>query len=55
MTGTHSGFGIYGEPTGQRINILVISHLLIQEERIQQEWTLFDEFSLLKQLHRPQS
>ena len=55
MTGTHTGFGIYGEPTGQRINILGISHLLIQEERIQQEWTLFDEFSLLKQLHRPQA
>lgn len=55
MTGTHSGFGIYGEPTGQRINILGISHMLIQEERIQQEWTLFDEFALLKQLHRPQT
>lgn len=54
MQGTHSGYGNYGEPTGRRINILGISHMLIQEGRIQQEWTLFDEFALLKQLHRPQ-
>ncbi len=53
MRGTHTGFGIYGEPTGRRVNILGISHMLIREQRIQQEWTLFDEFSLLKQLHRP--
>ncbi|MCS6835313.1 MAG: ester cyclase [Anaerolineae bacterium] len=53
MRGTHTGYGIYGEPTGQRINILGVSHHLIQDGKIQQEWTLFDEFALLKQLHRP--
>ena len=55
MTGTHTGYGIYGEPTGRRIHILGVNHLLIHGERIQQEWMLFDEFSLLKQLHRPQA
>jgi len=54
MTGTHTGHGIYGEPTGRRIHNLGIRHLLIHEERSQQEWTLFDECALLKQLHRPQ-
>jgi predicted ester cyclase len=53
MKGTHTGYGIYGEPTGKRINILGVSHHLIKDGRIQQEWTLFDEFALLKQLHRP--
>lgn len=53
MRGTHSGYGIYGEPTGQPINILGVSHHLIQNEKIQAEWTLFDEFELLKQIHRP--
>lgn len=53
MQGTHTGYGNYGEPTGQRINILGITHMLIQEERIRQEWTLFDEFALLRQIHRP--
>ena len=53
MKGTHTGYGVYGEPTGKRMNILGVSHHLIRHGRIQNEWTLFDEFALLKQLHRP--
>jgi predicted ester cyclase len=53
MRGTHSGYGIYGKPGGQQINILGISHHLIHDGKIQREWTLFDEFALLKQIHRP--
>ena len=55
MRGTHTGFGIYGDPTGQPIEILGVSHHLIQDGKIQNEWTLFDEFELLKQIHRPTS
>lgn len=53
MRGTHTGYGIYGEPTGQPVQILGVSHHLIQNGRIQNEWTFFDEFALLKQIHRP--
>jgi predicted ester cyclase len=53
MKGTHTGYGIYGEPTGNRINILGVSQHLIRDGKIQNEWTLFDEFALLKQIHRP--
>ena len=53
MRGTHTGFGIYGEPTGNQISILGVSHHLIQGGKIQHEWTLFDEFALLKQIYRP--
>ncbi len=55
MRGTHTGFGNYGEPTGNPIDIMGISHHLIQDGKIQSEWTIFDEFELLKQIHRPQS
>lgn len=55
MQGTHTGHGIYGEPTGNRINILGISHHLVVGGKIQSEWTLFDEFALLKQIHRPRA
>lgn len=55
MRGTNTGYGIYGEPTGNPINILGISHHLIKDGKIQAEWTLFDEFELLKQVHRPTS
>jgi predicted ester cyclase len=53
MRGTHTGYGVYGEPTGNPIDILGVSHHLIRGGQVQAEWTLFDEFALLKQLHRP--
>lgn len=53
MQGTHTGPGIYGEPTGKRIRIIGITHQLVQNRRITHEWTLFDEFALLKQLYAP--
>lgn len=53
LRGTHTGYGIYGEPTGNPVNILGVSHHLIRNGKIHSEWTLFDEFALLKQIHRP--
>lgn len=53
MTGTHTGPGIYGEPTGNRIRILGMSHHLIRDGKFVNEWTVFDEFALLKQLLAP--
>lgn len=53
MVGTHTGPGVYGEPTGNQIQIMGISHHLIEAGKFVQEWTVFDEFALLKQLYRP--
>ncbi|MEO0563434.1 MAG: ester cyclase [Chloroflexota bacterium] len=53
MRGTHTGYGVYGEPTGKPIHILGISHQVVQDRQITAEWTLFDEFALLKQIHAP--
>ncbi len=53
MKGTHTGYGIYGEPTGNQIQILGISHHTIKDGKIQNEWTVFDEFALLKQIYAP--
>ncbi len=53
MMGTHTGPGIYGTPTGNQIKIMGISHHLVENGRFVQEWTVFDEFALLKQLYRP--
>jgi len=50
LQGTHRGPGVYGEPTGKRIRIIGITHHEIQNDKFVQEWTLFDEFALLKQL-----
>ena len=51
LRGTHTGYGNYGEPTGSPVRLLGISHYLIQDGRIANEWTVFDEFALLKQLY----
>ncbi|MCY3834354.1 MAG: ester cyclase [Chloroflexi bacterium] len=50
MQGTHTGFGVYGEPTGNPIRLMGFSHHVIQEGRIASENTVFDEFVLLKQI-----
>ena len=52
MRGTHTGPGVYGQPTGQQIYIIGVTHHLIENGKFVQEWTLFDEFALLKQLYR---
>lgn len=51
MRGTHTGYGVYGEPTGNSIRIMGVTHQLIKGGRVQSEWTLFDEFALLKQIY----
>jgi predicted ester cyclase len=51
LQGTHDGYGPYGSPTGRRIRLVGVSHHVIKGGKIVQEWTLFDEFALLKQLY----
>lgn len=53
MRGSHTGYGIYGEPTGKPIRILGVSHHVIKDGLIQDEFTRFDEFALLKQIYAP--
>lgn len=52
LTGTHTGPGIYGEPTGARVHVMGISHHRIMSGKFVEEWTIFDEFELLKQIFR---
>ncbi len=51
--GTHLGTGWYGDATGQRIKLLCISHFELENGRITREYTVFDEFALLKQMYAP--
>lgn len=50
IQGTHEGYGPYGAPTGQRIFLIGAFHHVIRNKKIVQEWAIFDEFALLKQL-----
>ena len=51
MRGTHKGVGIYGKPTGNKIHLMGMTHQLVRNGKFVQEWTVFDEFELLKQIY----
>ncbi|SMB81901.1 ester cyclase [Deinococcus hopiensis] len=51
LQGTHDGYGPYGAPTGRRIFLIGMSHHTLSGGKVVQEWTIFDEFALLKQLY----
>ena len=55
FVGTHTGAGVYGHPTGQRVRISGISHYDVTAGRIRREDMVWNGFALLKQLCRPSS
>ncbi len=57
MEGHHLGFGILktlGAPTGKRMQVMGISHFHYKNGKIVEEWTLYDELSLLMQVKQAQ-
>jgi predicted ester cyclase len=53
LQGTHRGPGLYGDPTGKRANIMGISHYHIKNGKFVEEWTVFSDIAVLKQLYIP--
>ncbi|MFV1999905.1 MAG: ester cyclase [Acidimicrobiia bacterium] len=51
IEGSHDGETRYGRSTGRRVRVLGFSHNLVVDRRIVAEWTVFDEFALLKQIY----
>jgi len=52
IAGNHGGPGLYGEPTGTPLLILGESQFRIINGLIIEEWTIFDELSILVQIYR---
>nr|WP_235958019.1 ester cyclase [Salipiger sp. PrR003] len=53
MEGHHLGFGgldSLGDPTGKRVQVMGMSHYHYKDGKIVDEWTVFDELSLLVQI-----
>lgn len=55
LSGTHSGFGHFGEPSGAPLYLMVMSHAHITEGRVRSEWLLVDEVSIWKQIFAHQA
>ena len=52
LVGTHRGNGIYGPPTGRRVNMWGITQQEIKDGLIRKEWLLFNEFAVMQQIYR---
>ena len=52
MVGTHTGPGVYGQPTGRRVYIWGITQHVIKDGKITEEWMMFNEFEVLAQILR---
>ena len=48
--GTHTGAGLYRDPTGQRCQIWGITQQRVQNGIVEQEWQLFNELDLMMQI-----
>jgi predicted ester cyclase len=51
ITGTHGGKGFFTGATNVPVIIRGISHFLIRDTLIEEEWTVFDAFDVMCQLH----
>jgi predicted ester cyclase len=50
LHGHHRGYGIYGQPTGGPVRVIGVSHCLVRDGKIAEEWMIFDELALFKQV-----
>lgn len=49
-TAHHRGYGIYGPPTGKKLYYNVIADCVVLENRIQEEWLVRDDLSIIRQI-----
>ncbi|KAA2244246.1 ester cyclase [Salinarimonas soli] len=50
FTGTHTGYGAFGPPSGATVLGLVVNHAHVVDGRIREEWMLVDEVAIRKQI-----
>lgn len=52
MSGLHTGPVLWGEPSGSEVLIIGESHYRVVDGLIEEEWTVFDELSILVEINR---
>lgn len=50
LAGRHGGHALYGQPSGEDVLILAVTHWTVRAGLIREEWTVFDEIALLRQI-----
>ena len=51
LTGTHSGFGAFGRPSGAEVHVMGMTHAEFGPWGLRREFSLWDEISIWKQIH----
>lgn len=55
LQGLHSGWGMFGKPTGRPVEIMGINHYIWRDGRIVESYCLFDAVDVLSQLCAPEA
>lgn len=55
LSGSHSGWGQFGQPSGAPLYIMGLSHAQVTQSRVVNEWIMFDEVSIWKQIYAHQA
>ncbi len=55
LSGTHTGWGHFGQPTGAPLYVMGLSHAHVCQGRVTNEWVAFDEVSIWKQIYAYQA
>ena len=55
LAGSHTGPGLHGAATGLPLTLLAITHWRVIDRRIVEEWTVYDEIAMLRQLRQKQA
>jgi hypothetical protein len=55
LSGTHTGWGHFGEPTGAPLYVMGLSHAHMTQGKVMNEWITFDEVSIWKQIYAHQA
>lgn len=50
LAGRHAGCALYGPPSGEDVLILAVTHWTLRAGLIREEWTVFDEIAVLRQI-----
>ena len=50
LSGTHSGYGRFGTPSGAPVHVMGLSHAQMHRGRVVQEWIVADEVAVWKQI-----
>lgn len=51
LKGVHLNEGMFGPPSGKEVSLMGISHFLVSDGKIQEEWVVFDLFDVLCQIY----